>query len=72
MERIQVEAIVQQNGRIVIDDLPFDEGEKVEVIVREADSSDHKRRENPLKGTLIKYDDPFEPAVPPEDWEALQ
>lgn len=27
---------------------------------------------NPLQGTVIRYDDPFEPAVPPEDWEVLQ
>ncbi|NJM72137.1 MAG: hypothetical protein HC862_19225 [Scytonema sp. RU_4_4] len=27
---------------------------------------------NPLHGTVIRYDDPFEPAVPPEDWEVLQ
>src|SRR6266478_6503879 len=24
----------------------------------------------PLRGTVLRYDDPFEPAVPPEDWEA--
>lgn len=29
-----------------------------------------RRRE--LHGTLIKDEDPFGPAVPPEDWEALQ
>lgn len=26
----------------------------------------------PLRGTVLRYDDPFEPAVPPEDWEANQ
>lgn len=28
-------------------------------------------RENPdlLKGSVLRYDDPFEPACPPEDWE---
>ena len=26
----------------------------------------------PLQGTVIHYDDPFEPAVPIEDWEVLQ
>ncbi|MBV9868338.1 MAG: hypothetical protein JO316_23535 [Abitibacteriaceae bacterium] len=28
--------------------------------------------ENPLKGSVLHYDDPFEPAVPIEDWEVLQ
>ncbi len=29
-------------------------------------------RENPnlLKGSVLRYDDPFGPACPPEDWEA--
>lgn len=26
----------------------------------------------PLKGTVKRYDDPFGPAVPPEDWDALK
>lgn len=26
----------------------------------------------PLQGTVDRYDDPFEPAVPLEEWEALQ
>ena len=25
-----------------------------------------------LRGTVIKYDDPFEPAVPASDWSALR
>jgi hypothetical protein len=24
-----------------------------------------------MRGTVLRYDDPFEPAVPPEDWEAV-
>ncbi|MBO3458804.1 hypothetical protein G4P69_08870 [Aetokthonos hydrillicola CCALA 1050] len=28
--------------------------------------------QKPLHGTVIRYDDPFEPAVPIEDWELLQ
>jgi hypothetical protein len=26
----------------------------------------------PLQGTVKRYDDPFEPAAPSEDWEVLQ
>ena len=25
-----------------------------------------------LRGTVVKYDDPFEPAVPASDWSALR
>lgn len=27
---------------------------------------------NPLRGTVIQYDEPFDPATSLEDWEALQ
>ena len=27
---------------------------------------------NPLHGSLVRYDDPLEPAVAPEDWEVNQ
>jgi hypothetical protein len=27
---------------------------------------------NPLREKVYRYDEPFEPAVPPEDWEVLQ
>lgn len=30
-----------------------------------------KSEPSPLQGTVLRYDDPFEPAVPAEDWEAL-
>jgi hypothetical protein len=26
----------------------------------------------PLRGTVLFYEDPFEPAVPVEDWKVLQ
>lgn len=38
MEAVRVEATVQMNGRVVLEDLPFEEGEKVEIIVLEAEN----------------------------------
>ena len=32
---------------------------------------EEKASEYPLWGTSYKYDNPFEPAVPPEEWEVL-
>lgn len=29
------------------------------------------KNENPLRGSLLRYDDPFGPACPPEDWNVL-
>ncbi len=49
-------------------------GKKVEFIVREEPSHDAPAMEtpqvNPLRGSVLRDDDPFGPAVAPEDWEA--
>jgi hypothetical protein len=53
-------------------------GKQVEIIVLEDEAaqisgetpaSDDASR-YPLRGSVLRYDEPFEPAVPPEDWEA--
>ncbi len=73
MEAHRVETIVQPRGRVVLENLPFEEGEKVEVIVLETrEEAENTEDRYPLRGTLYKYEDPFEPAVPVEDWEALK
>ena len=72
MEAVRVEAIVQPNGRIILDDLPFEEGKQVEIIVLNTNTNEVACRSNPLKGSVLKYDDPFEPAAAIEDWEVLR
>ena len=51
-------------------------GKQVEIIVREAESApsvdDATPERYPLRGSVLEYGDPFEPAVPEEDWEALR
>lgn len=72
MEAVRVETVVQPHGRVVLENLPFDDGDMVEVIVFEANDETTRSSVNPLKGALLKYEDPFEPAVPPEDWDVLK
>lgn len=71
---VQIEATVQQNEVIVLEGLPFDDGKKVKVIILEAVEEVKGISENPypLRGTVYRYDDPFEPAAPLEDWEVLK
>lgn len=71
MQAHRIETVIQPNGKIVLENLPFDEGKKVEVIISEAKDKENKNP-YPLRGTLYKYENPFEPTVPPEDWEALK
>jgi hypothetical protein len=70
METLRVEKVIQQNGTVVLENLPFDEGETVEIIILKPNAENEKGR-YPLRGTNYKYENPFEPAVAPEDWEAL-
>lgn len=74
MERVRVEAIVQPNGRVVIENLPFEEGKEVDVIVIEHDDSKKAASDNlyPLRGTPYQYDDPFSPLLPDDEWEPLK
>ncbi len=71
METHRIEKVIQSNGTIVLENLPFAEGETVEIIIVKSDAEGKKNR-YPLRGTLYKYEEPFEPAVPVEDWEVLK
>lgn len=71
MEAIRIEATVQPNGRVILNDLPFEEGKQVEIIVLDSNGIETAQKLNPLKGSVLRYDDPFEPAAPIEDWEVL-
>jgi len=44
-------------------------GKDVEIVVREVDEAAEPADQFPLRGSVLKYDDPFEP-VAEEDWEA--
>ena len=68
---IRVEAKVQQNGRLIVENLPFEEGETVEIII-EGKVSDERDNPYPLRGTPYTFKDPFEPVVPSDDWDIMQ
>jgi hypothetical protein len=70
MKAYKVKKKVSSNGGLLLEALPFGEGELVEVIILAT-----KREEKPikplsLKGSVMEYTDPIEP-VAEQDWEAL-
>ncbi len=67
MEAVRIEATMQSNGRITLNGLPFEEGKQVEIIVLETNGKTTATPLNPLKGSVLRYDDPFEPACPIEE-----
>ena len=72
MEVCSVNTVVQAGGRILLENLPFPEGTKVTITIRKIAKTVKPTETNPIRGTLIKYDNPFGPAVAPEDWESNQ
>ena len=70
MQAHRIEATVQSNGKVVLENLPFDEGETIEIIVFEAKPKSPNKSES-LQGKVLKYKNPFEP-VAVEDWEVFK
>lgn len=79
MNAYKVETILSEDGALTLKDLPFHVGDAVEVIILERSPNQMEKTEDqtepnlyPLRGTVLFYEDPFEPAVPVEDWEVLR
>jgi hypothetical protein len=73
----QVDDAIVRGGKIVLSDLPFPEGQHVRVVVAELNGESAERLDiqevrRLLGGSVERFDDPFEPSIPPEDWEMLK
>jgi hypothetical protein len=71
MQTYRVETKVSRNRTLTIKGLPFQVGEKVEVIVRRRERERERRGRYPLRGKPMRYLDPYG-SVAENDWEALQ
>jgi len=71
MQTYRVETKVSRNRTLTIKGVPFQVGEKVEVIVRRRERERERCGRYPLRGKPIRYLDPFE-SVAEMGWEALQ
>jgi hypothetical protein len=65
----RIEAILSEDGKLLLDHLPFRAGQAVEVIVLPATCPTPSG--HPLRGTVLRYDQPTAP-VAESDWDALQ
>lgn len=67
------EVTVTEDGKLSVGNLPVRAGERVEVIVIPLERTPPALAEEiraRLSGSVLKDEDPFGPATPPEDWEA--
>ncbi|MGA3179432.1 MAG: hypothetical protein ABSF38_03720 [Verrucomicrobiota bacterium] len=67
MQTFHAEIVVEKDGKLHLEHLPFSEGEAVHVFV----SSATPVTQQPLKGSVLKYQQPLAP-VAEEDWEAAK
>jgi hypothetical protein len=71
MSDYRVETSVASDGSLTIKGLPFQAGDRVEVIVRSQEHPEGNGERYPLRGKPIRYTDPFS-SVAEKDWGALR
>jgi hypothetical protein len=64
----RIEATVERDKTLTLENLPFHSGERVEVIVLSRSQEVSQQDPYPLRGTTIQYIDPTEP-IAQNDWE---
>ncbi len=70
MQDYRVETRVESDGSLTISGLPFQAGDRVEVIVRSQKADQGNGERYPLRGKPLRYANPFG-SVAEGDWEAL-
>ena len=71
MNAHHVETTLVKDGTLVLEGLPFQAGDSVEVIILTRSSKSTSKNHYPLHGAPIIYEDPTEP-VALGDWDALK
>lgn len=67
----RIEATIGQNGKLTLENLPFQSGERVEVIILTQPHKASDQNKYPLRGTATQYIAPTEP-VAQDDWKVVQ
>jgi hypothetical protein len=71
METYRIETTLTKDGALTLTGMPFSAGERVQVIVLTVPEPAGERDSRyPLRGLPYRYDDPTEPAIDPDEWEA--
>jgi hypothetical protein len=70
MNAHKIEVTLTEDGKLILNNIPFKKGDAVEVIILEHPM---ERNSSSLRDQQsYQYDDPFEPAISPEEWEVLK
>jgi len=69
MNAHKLAATLMEDGTLVLEGLPFHAGDTLEIFILEQSKLEEPvgLNSSPLAGSVLRYEDPFESAVPPED-----
>ncbi len=72
MKTYRIEATVSKEKMVSLKDLPFTEGDQVEIVVRKSKREKAEEQEKyPLRGLPIRYKKPFD-SVAENDWAVVE
>ena len=71
MNAHRIETIVNPDVTLLLQDIPFRPGDRVEVIIIEQPPSAEQQSHYALRGQPFQYDAPFE-SVAEAEWSAVQ
>jgi len=63
MQSYKTKSKVKNNHKVLINDVPFDDGQEVEITMSLKNRREEKMMKEYLKGSVLKYDEPFESAI---------
>ncbi|MBV6478249.1 MAG: hypothetical protein HGGPFJEG_00999 [Ignavibacteria bacterium] len=73
MDTYKTKAKVKSNHNIIVENVPFNVGQEVEIVISKKNGNeDFSKLKEELKGSVVKYEGPFEAAISSEDWDLLQ
>lgn len=67
----RVEITINEDGTLTLNNIPFQAGDEVEVIILERPPKPNDNNPYPLRGQPLQYDAPTEP-VAENEWSVLQ
>ena len=70
MNSHRIKTAITENGELSLQNLPFKKGDEVEIIIRQQNAKEIDSEAFLLQGTVLRYEEPFEPAISPEEWNA--
>lgn len=75
MNAHKVAATLMEDGTLVLKGLPFHAGDTVEIIILEQSKDEPLNQQSlaqlPLQGTVLRYDEPFEPVADKDYLDAV-